>query len=317
MMKVDGEDEMVPMLYFTDNLESVRAIVDARSGDVLKRYDYYPYGLEWGYEQKEKRREYRYKYNGKEDQANLGIDYLDYGARLYDPYIGSWTCTDPEARKFPSSGAYVFCAANPVNYIDPDGSRPIYNKNGELVGVTESGLQGDPFVIEDFEKNTKITDKEAEALDVGVNALSDAAYESFINSYTSLRKRPDWDGYLTLREANKWYRKGNGGDLYVDINKLGLSRMQPLKVGEEKVISLFKKSRKINAMFVFGSITVKGYPNNQIRSYSDTYDFDIKKSKSEDLQSRLEVRNNLTKIGKIIARNGASYTINIYGYKQL
>lgn len=142
MMKVDGEDEMVPMLYFTDNLESVRAIVDARSGDVLKRYDYYPYGLEWGYEQKEKRREYRYKYNGKEDQANLGIDYLDYGARLYDPYIGSWTCMDPEARKFPSSGAYVFCAANPVNYIDPDGMvvRP---KGDESIETIRSTLPSD------------------------------------------------------------------------------------------------------------------------------------------------------------------------------
>lgn len=169
MMKVDGEDEMVPMLYFTDNLESVRAIVDARSGDVLKRYDYYPYGLEWGYEQKEKRREYRYKYNGKEDQANLGIDYLDYGARLYDPYIGSWTCTDPEARKFPSSGAYVFCAANPVNYIDPDGMKYYIARIGNNILISATYRTVIPNYIKRPKEKTEYMNLVVRSLESAIN----------------------------------------------------------------------------------------------------------------------------------------------------
>lgn len=119
IIKAEANNEMVPMFYFTDYLGSIRAIVDARSGKVLKNYDYYPYGLEWG--QIENKKEYRYKYNGKESQTYLNINYLDYGSRLYDPYIGSWTSTDPLALNCPDTGNYIFCTSNPVNYIDPDG----------------------------------------------------------------------------------------------------------------------------------------------------------------------------------------------------
>ena len=64
----------------------------------------------------------RYRFNGKERHDWAGYPYIDYGARMYNPLIGSWLSPDPLADKYTSTSPYVFCAGDPVNYVDPDGS---------------------------------------------------------------------------------------------------------------------------------------------------------------------------------------------------
>ncbi|WP_016988551.1 RHS repeat-associated core domain-containing protein [Flavobacterium sp. ACAM 123] len=64
---------------------------------------------------------YKYKYNGKELQDELGLNVYDYGARTYMPDLGRWMHIDPLAEKFPSQSPYVFTDNNPINLIDPDG----------------------------------------------------------------------------------------------------------------------------------------------------------------------------------------------------
>jgi RHS repeat-associated protein len=112
--------------YFTDHLGSTTHITD-RSGDVAQYAAYTPYGSLF--------REYRsvqpYKFNGKELDQETGYYY--YGARYYDPSIAIWLGTDPLKHKYPDIGAYVYCAGNPVNRIDPDG-RADFWLNGKVVG---------------------------------------------------------------------------------------------------------------------------------------------------------------------------------------
>ena len=67
--------------------------------------------------------------------------------------------------------------------------------------------------------------------------------------YNGLQDRPDYDGYLTLQEANEWYRNGNGEPLFASLEKIDLSGIYSLGekyVGQEKRINLFLASESFN-----------------------------------------------------------------------
>ena len=115
----DASGVLRPQIHVVDHLGSVRAIVD-KSGNVVERDSYYPYGERWN-DGSVEQADNRYRYNGKESQSDFGLPYLDYGARLYDPATGRWLTQDPLSEKYYSISPYVFCAGNPMKYVDIDG----------------------------------------------------------------------------------------------------------------------------------------------------------------------------------------------------
>ena len=125
--------------YLQDHQGNNRVVVD-KDGNVKETNHYYPFGgvfASTGSVQP-------YKYNGKELDTKKGLNWYDYGARMYDPALGRWHVVDPLAEKYCGVSPYTYCKNNPILRIDIDGKDDyVVNKNGYVF----------------FWKNTKYEDK--------------------------------------------------------------------------------------------------------------------------------------------------------------
>jgi RHS repeat-associated protein len=113
----DGEPEY--HFYVRDHQGNNRLII-REDGLVEQVNDYTPFGALMK-NQFTATSDQRYKYNGKELDRMFGLDLYDYGARFYDARIARWQTLDPLCEKYYSISPYVYCANNPILYVDPDG----------------------------------------------------------------------------------------------------------------------------------------------------------------------------------------------------
>ena len=60
-----------------------------------------------------------YTFSAKEKDSETNLSY--FGARYYSSDLSIWLSVDPMSAKYPSLSPYVYCANNPLKYIDPNG----------------------------------------------------------------------------------------------------------------------------------------------------------------------------------------------------
>ena len=122
------------------------------ASEILQQNHYYPFGgnieglTSAGTPNK-------YQYNGKEWNADFGLEWNDYGARAYDPWVGRWWSVDPMAEKYCRWSSYNYGVDNPVRFIDPDGKSAtdyVYlNMQGKEIGRLKSNKVQRVTIIKD------------------------------------------------------------------------------------------------------------------------------------------------------------------------
>jgi RHS repeat-associated protein len=116
-------------VYFDD-------VLNHKSGPVMEITNYRAFGTEIATLSAKdyNKLENKYKYNGKEQQSELDLSWIDYGARMYDDDLGRWHVVDPLAEKSRRWSVYNYCYNNPMSFVDPDGMFGVGADNVSLNG---------------------------------------------------------------------------------------------------------------------------------------------------------------------------------------
>ncbi len=125
-------------------------------GPVIQQQDYYPFGLTFNSFSRENSASQEFKYNGKEEQDELGLNWLDFGRRMYDPLLGRFLGVDPLADKYNWLTTYNYAENSPIANIDLWGLQRYYAADGSLLG--QVGENMDVRVV-----NSSMTNAQASA----------------------------------------------------------------------------------------------------------------------------------------------------------
>ena len=106
--------------FIKDYQGSVRVVVNEQDS-VVESDNYYPYGQLFTEGAPSGYAAQPWKYGGKELDREHGINEHDFGARRQMPQLGMFSTQDPLRWDNPDVSPYLYCAANPINRIDPTG----------------------------------------------------------------------------------------------------------------------------------------------------------------------------------------------------
>lgn len=99
------------------------------TSEILQQNHYYPFGANIeGLSSTSTPN--KYQYNGKEWNEDFGLNWNDYGARMYDPWVGRWWGVDFLADKYTNNTPYHYGINNPVLFIDPNGMEITFSGDG-------------------------------------------------------------------------------------------------------------------------------------------------------------------------------------------
>lgn len=265
--------------YFIQDHQGNNRVVVAQNGTVEEVNDYYPFG---GLLSSSLSNNVQpYKYNGKELNRDNGLDWYDYGARMYDSSLGRFMIMDPLAEKYYSISLYGFCQNNPVNIIDPDGKSTwvINNSDGtyRIVGgnlkdedrniyvykildgkLVRDGSIGKTDLMTSF-YNSDAREGEGEWAIGSIIDPNDNSGKFFLESFN--KEEPSIIEYMTFGVGGKKYDFKREGTKKGDIsynNPIYFYRGMPIKSKNGEMI--FSSARDIGnyaAGYIAGHLQIK------------------------------------------------------------
>ncbi len=152
------EDNTLQYVYnYTDHLGNVRLSYTKGSdgkAQVVEESNYYPFGLKhstYNTVVDPIAENYKYGYNRKEFEDDLGVNWYSYGFRNYDPSLGRWMNMDPVAENAVSWTGYRYGFNNPMFYIDPNG---LFETKAEARQYRRDNNLGGSYIAKKNEEGT-------------------------------------------------------------------------------------------------------------------------------------------------------------------
>lgn len=224
--------------FIKDHLGNTRVVFND-DGEILQDNSYYPFGMleRSGNPDTSGKMdgldytagldpENKHLYNGKELQDDFGLDWYDYGARMYDAQLGRWHVADPRTEKFVSMTTYQYASNNPIACIDIDGMEgyKVTTKNVQT-GTTEVKFHFDIQVKNNssasqsqVNKWSKSIANSAENIFQGSDRSNNKQYSTDINLQFNTDESED---QFVLQFKDKVFSKDNYGGVVVKTPAVG------------------------------------------------------------------------------------------------
>ena len=198
-------------VYVTDYQGNVIGIINAKTGTPVLFTDYYPYGIPHAtaYSPEANRR----KFGGKEYTSEFGFSSCDFGARLYSPLLCGFDSPDLKASTYTHISPYTYCAADPVNFIDPTGEVIIFVNGLDKFGAKPAGEEywTQSYKRYNFVNGAKQFFNDNNVLFIPVkHSLSSSALERLQKGYDYAENNIIWLGDLKQDETIKFVTHSMG-----------------------------------------------------------------------------------------------------------
>ena len=165
------------------------------SSVVVSASDYYPFGMAMS-ERTYSNSEYRYGFNGKENDTDFGSHIQDLGARFYSGALGRMFSVDPLTKDYPELTPYQFASNRPIWAIDFDGLSTVYKNGGGSNPRPRPRVRNQSEVIRDLLQMMRGMNLQPRSA-TGV-PLADF---SIVTTYKRARKPPRQNGPPHLRNV--------------------------------------------------------------------------------------------------------------------
>lgn len=250
---------------------------------VIQRDDYYPFGGTFNsYVSGDPN---NYLYQGKEEQDELGT--YDFGARMYDQWLGRSWQQDPLADAYLSFSPYSWVANNPLTFLDPTGMAlndyKIY-ENGEIV-MWETDDTSDSFTYVDEDGNETCI----------------GTYDKNDSGLIQLGDIDDSDG----SGAKISTKEGNDNRLYISGNALASILGASADSGEEIFVNSVSES--------------DGASPSPSTSHKDGKNMDIRYAGNNGARDAIDYEGSKADFDKIdqTASSSMNTALNKFGYKDI